>query len=352
MNYEKIYNALILKRQTSDVLPNTGVYTEVHHIIPRSVGGSNAKSNLVTLTAREHLIAHKLLKKIFLMKYGRSSDEYRKMVTALFFMVNVHHGSTKRTVTSREYSRIKENFAYVNSMAISGEKHWNYGKHWNAEVRDKISRANKGKKVDKSVLWKWAKYGSDNPNYGHKWSDEQKAAASKLRAGKPLSDETKRKLREYWSTHDSPMKGVNVRDRMTKENYEKMLQKRSSSMKAHFANGGARINPYAGKTAEELLLMKEHQILGHRRRWENMTPEEREVEREKKRRANRLSLESRRRKKEELIASGCSPVKRRWFNDGHNEVLSETQPDGYNPGRLYKLKNVRHENERLEKTSC
>lgn len=33
-------------------------YTEKHHIIPKSLGGSNDKTNIVKLTAREHFICH------------------------------------------------------------------------------------------------------------------------------------------------------------------------------------------------------------------------------------------------------------------------------------------------------
>jgi len=36
-------------------------YTEKHHVLPRCLGGSNRKSNIATLTAPEHLVAHLLL---------------------------------------------------------------------------------------------------------------------------------------------------------------------------------------------------------------------------------------------------------------------------------------------------
>ena len=39
-------------------------YFEKHHIIPRSLGGSNEVSNLVKLTAKEHFICHMLLPKM------------------------------------------------------------------------------------------------------------------------------------------------------------------------------------------------------------------------------------------------------------------------------------------------
>jgi hypothetical protein len=58
MNYQKIYNDLIEKRKKQ---PYTKGYSEKHHIIPKSLGGSDDKDNLVLLTAKEHYIAHALL---------------------------------------------------------------------------------------------------------------------------------------------------------------------------------------------------------------------------------------------------------------------------------------------------
>lgn len=61
MNYQQIYNQLISKRQQE--IPEG--YTEKHHIIPKCLGGTNDKENLVKLTAREHFIVHQLLVKIY-----------------------------------------------------------------------------------------------------------------------------------------------------------------------------------------------------------------------------------------------------------------------------------------------
>jgi hypothetical protein len=34
---------------------------ELHHILPRSMGGSNSNDNLIKMTLREHYIAHAIL---------------------------------------------------------------------------------------------------------------------------------------------------------------------------------------------------------------------------------------------------------------------------------------------------
>lgn len=59
MNYIKHYNLLIEKAKGREVGKN--IYTERHHIIPRSEGGTDDKDNIVKLYPREHFIAHWLL---------------------------------------------------------------------------------------------------------------------------------------------------------------------------------------------------------------------------------------------------------------------------------------------------
>lgn len=62
MNYQDIYEGFIQSRQDRSVLPSGPV--EVHHILPRSMGGDDSEGNLLPLTAREHYFAHRLLAKI------------------------------------------------------------------------------------------------------------------------------------------------------------------------------------------------------------------------------------------------------------------------------------------------
>jgi hypothetical protein len=60
MDYQKHYD-LLIERAKTRVL---GGYVEVHHILPKCLGGGNDKSNLVQLTPEEHYVAHQLLFKI------------------------------------------------------------------------------------------------------------------------------------------------------------------------------------------------------------------------------------------------------------------------------------------------
>lgn len=78
MNYELIHNKIIkycrsttpkmrlIKRNKFDErLKTDSVYVEVHHIIPRSLGGSDEITNLVEVLPEEHIFLHMLRYKIY-----------------------------------------------------------------------------------------------------------------------------------------------------------------------------------------------------------------------------------------------------------------------------------------------
>lgn len=90
----------IIQRAQSRILPQD-IYTEKHHIIPRSLGGDNSKENLVRLTAREHFVCHLLLIKMM------DSDRQRKMIYA-FTAMSRTSGNQERYINSRLFNAIKK----------------------------------------------------------------------------------------------------------------------------------------------------------------------------------------------------------------------------------------------------
>jgi hypothetical protein len=64
MNYTRHYN-LLIEKATKRNWSKDICYVERHHIIPRCLGGSNSRENLVSLTPEEHFVAHLLLAKIY-----------------------------------------------------------------------------------------------------------------------------------------------------------------------------------------------------------------------------------------------------------------------------------------------
>ncbi len=103
--YTRLYY-MIIERAKSRTISG---YVEKHHIVPKSLGGSNAKDNIAVLTAREHFIVHRLLPK---MTRGEART---KMVYALWALT-VHtskHTKDRHKVTGSLYERIRKEYSTV-----------------------------------------------------------------------------------------------------------------------------------------------------------------------------------------------------------------------------------------------
>lgn len=107
MNYEQIYESLMGNRKSLDRVKNDKTYFESHHIIPRSMGGSDDNSNLVLLTAREHYVAHRLLAKIH--------PNNAKMQIALFFICQ-DVKNKGLNISSRVYESVRLKSVYLRKI--------------------------------------------------------------------------------------------------------------------------------------------------------------------------------------------------------------------------------------------
>lgn len=117
MQYKNIYNQII-KNAKNRILSG---YNEKHHIIPKCLGGSNSKENIVKLTFREHFICHRLLCKM----YPNNS----KIHHAFSSMVRVSKTNSKRldVLTSRHFDIVKRAFAPFAGKWNIGRTAWNKG---------------------------------------------------------------------------------------------------------------------------------------------------------------------------------------------------------------------------------
>lgn len=159
MNYQKIYDSLIIKAQLRDwTRKNTDTYLERHHIIPRSLGGDDDKDNLVFLTAREHFLAHWLLFKI---KIGH---EKSKMANAWFRMCQQNNFQIRY---SKHYEKARIAFSNHNPFKekeiidIVKDRMTKNNPMKNSEISSKVSKKLKGLMV-----------GEKNGFYGKKHKDE------------------------------------------------------------------------------------------------------------------------------------------------------------------------------------
>lgn len=179
VNYQKHYDALIA-RARSRVLSG---YKESHHIIPRCMGGSDRKSNLVGLTAEEHYVAHQLLAHIY--------PENHKLVFAARAMTIKSRLTPGRN--NKEYGWVRRRaMAAMIEMKNSPEFRARFSAAMRAseslmafhESRRGVPRTeDEQRKISES----------------HKTSQKAAAARQALfvrKIGRPRSEETRRKLSE------------------------------------------------------------------------------------------------------------------------------------------------------------
>lgn len=185
MNYKRIYDSIITHAQNNERTE----YTEIHHIIPRCIGGLDDSDNLVKLTAREHFICHYLLTKIYIMY----TPEWLKMNHA-FGMMKCSSDVHERYFNSRLYEATREGRSLAISASQSGKTNSQFGTVW-------ITNSIDNKKIKKNDVIPdgWIKGRTLNPL--GPLSDEHKNKISAANKGKPgtfigrkHSDETKAKI--------------------------------------------------------------------------------------------------------------------------------------------------------------
>lgn len=111
--YTKFYNSIVLRAQTRLI----DEYFERHHIIPKSLGGSNDKNNLVKLTAREHFICHLLLTKM------TTGSAKKKMTLAVFKMLGKGKRISSYTkINSKIYEKLRIDVSKIISQQKKGCK--------------------------------------------------------------------------------------------------------------------------------------------------------------------------------------------------------------------------------------
>jgi hypothetical protein len=182
LNYQRIHNQIIERAKSEKRQKNGDVYYEQHHIVPKCLGGSNKKENLVLLTAREHFIVHKLLCEIY--------PDNNSLIYAYWMMANNTSNTLyerKYYVSSREYEQIKSSLKHSNETkqkmreAKLGKKR----KPFSDQARQNIGLASKGR-----IPWNKGKRGYTLH------SEESKEKIRQANLNKDVSDETKQKMRQ------------------------------------------------------------------------------------------------------------------------------------------------------------
>ena len=162
MDHQRVYNQIINKALSRCVEG----YTEKHHIIPKSLGGSNHRDNIVRLTAREHFLCHWLL--------HRAYPSNRKLAIAFDKMVK---GGTKVQPRYIPSSRVVAEAREASSNARKGVKRPSVSAKLKGRIITKETKALRmqtwlanGSRERVSILMS----GEGNPMYGTKRDDRAK----------------------------------------------------------------------------------------------------------------------------------------------------------------------------------
>jgi hypothetical protein len=161
MNYQRIHDVIIDRARNRMLLG----YYERHHVIPRCLGGTNDKENLVDLTAREHFIVHKLLCKIY-PNEDKLFFAYRMMAV----MKNSKDNKREYYISSREFEEIR------------------------LLANEKIGNAARGRKLPTRSREIIEKQKTTKKLNGYQHSEETKRKISKRLSGRIFSDSHKENL--------------------------------------------------------------------------------------------------------------------------------------------------------------
>lgn len=209
--YTKWYYAIIAKAQTRC---NAQSYYERHHITPKSLGGQDISTNLVSLTAREHFVCHWLLTKMV------SGEPKKKMAYALWRMANPGDREEKYQIGSNKYAILREQF--IESRI--GHKH-------SDETKRRISQALTGKSKSTSP---WNKGLSGYSIHTDEYKEHLRQSLSITRE-------------ERYGTERALEITNKLRQRMVGKTHDEIYGDKSQELKAK------RSEKLKGKTLEEIL---------------------------------------------------------------------------------------------------
>ncbi len=171
--YTRWYNSIVAAAKNRKIFG----YTENHHIIPSSLGGSNKKENLVRLTAKEHFVCHLLLTRM------TTGNNHYKMVFALHMLSNAKNIGEGRYIPSgRIYEIIKKSYRQALDNYWTDDRRKAHADKIRPTV---IGRKHKPESIEKMQNKEWTQTALDNrlanclksaeARKGSNWSEEHHA---------------------------------------------------------------------------------------------------------------------------------------------------------------------------------
>ena len=191
--YTRIY-FMIIDRARLRKLPKE-IYTEKHHIIPKSLGGDNSLENLIALTAREHFICHLLLPKM-------TTGIHKQKMTFAAWALTMKKDIIDRKISNRTYQKLKEERAKLLRGRPMSEKQRlnlikvNTGKPCSEEKKAKIREKRKLQITSEETRLKMSKSRTGSRRNEETKEKMRQSAISYLEKRGPMSEEQRQKIKD------------------------------------------------------------------------------------------------------------------------------------------------------------
>lgn len=195
-------------------------YHERHHIVPKCMGGTDDKDNLIDLFAREHFEAHRML--------ALENPDNEKLVYAWWCMSTMQNDYMERyKITAKEYEELKIQYSQLMQEKMNGSNNPMYNRSWwdedtpiekINEWKNNMSNALKEKWLNQDFkekmcqLRKGKNIGTNNPMYGKEVSKETREKISQASKKCWESPEYRLKMMEHFIGTSNPFYGKHHTD--------------------------------------------------------------------------------------------------------------------------------------------
>jgi hypothetical protein len=206
--YTSLYHKIINKAKIRDVTPNG----ERHHIVPRFMNGLDIKANLVLLTAKEHLLCHKLLIRCV-------EDQYRyAAIKSVYMMLN--------------YSHFNGDVRLLFKAGLARK----YAAEWMKRTPMPEITKQKCKEATLKQFSDPAKREKHLIGIHQRWGRQDEIDKIKIANAKRYTDPNEKakisnSLKQYYAENGHPLKG---RPGKSRSQTQEEKDKRSATMKKHF----------------------------------------------------------------------------------------------------------------------
>lgn len=220
MDYKRIYEQLIEKAKTH--INKREQYIEKHHIIPKSMGGSDDLNNIVELTAREHFIAHWLLYRIYpnessiIYAFWMMTNRFKNFSSIAYEESKIAHSYNHKGFQHSDKTR-----KLISKKRKLQGNNWN-GKTHTVESKSKMSESAKNKNMSEDTKSSRNKKMSESA-LGVKKSKEHRKNIALAKAGtnNPMYG---KKAKQVTCPHCDKTLGVNMASRYHFDNCKTLLK--------------------------------------------------------------------------------------------------------------------------------